>query len=214
MKSLTLHYNPVSTYSQKALIALYEKGTAFKPAILNLQDPAARAAYKELYPLGKIPLLIVGEGHLIPESSIIIEYLDENVDGPRLIPADPELARRTRFLTSFADSYVNDTFQTIFWDSRKPEAAREPQRVAAAAETLQTVLRFLEDQLRVGPWLLGETFSMADCALIPPLVYMAKGGRLEAYPNLAAYTGRAVERPSVARVLQEAAPILAAIFGD
>jgi len=212
-KSLTLHYNPISTYSQKALIALYEKGTEFKPAIVNVQDPAAQAAYREVYPLGKIPLLVVGEGHLIPESSIIIEYLDENVDGPRLIPTDPELARRARFLTSFADNYVNDTFRTIFFDGRKPEAAREPQRVAAAVEAQQTVLRFLEGQLREGPWLLGETFSMADCALVPPLAYMAKGGQLENYPNLSGYVGRAVERPSVARTQKEAEPFLAALLG-
>ncbi len=211
--SLTLHYNPVSTYSQKALIALYEKGAEFKKEILNLQDPAAWAAYKDLYPLGKIPLLIVGDGHLIPESTIIIEYLDENVDGPRLIPTDPELARRTRFLTAFADNYINNSFQTIFFDGRKPEADREPKRVAAAIETVKTVLRFLEGQLGEGPWLLGETFSMADCALLPPLTYMAKDGRLEATPNLAAYVRRSVERPSIAQVHRDMEPFMAAIFG-
>ncbi len=212
-KSLTFHYNPLSTYSQKALIALYEKGADFTPAVVNLQDPAARAAYKDLYPLAKVPLLVVGEGHLIPESSIIIEYLDENVDGPRLIPSDPELARRTRFLTAFADNYINNTFQTIFFDSRKPEEAREPARVAAAIETQQTVLRFLEVQVGDGPWLLGETFTMADCALAPCLAYMARGDGLQAYPNLAAYVGRAVERPSFARALKEAAPYVAAFLG-
>ncbi len=210
-KTLTLHYNPLSTYSQKVLIALYERGIAFDSAIVQFSDSASWAAFRELNPLGKIPLLVDGQDQ-IPESSIIVEYLDAYADGAPLIPSDPALALRARLLDRLADGYVNNTFQTIFFDGRKPEAAREPVRVAAALKALQTVLGRFEQELTGGPWLLGETFSIADCALAPPLVYLQGMGLLKDLPKLEAYLGRVKERPSVARVLEEAAPYVAALM--
>ena len=93
--NLKLHYNIASTYSQKVLLALFEKGVPFTPAVVNLQDPAARAEYKKLYPIGKIPLL-TGEAIFIPESSIIIEFLENEFpdSGTKLIPDDKTAARR------------------------------------------------------------------------------------------------------------------------
>ena len=73
---MKLYYNPISTYSQKVLIALYEKGLDFEPEIVNLMDADARARYRDVNPLGKIPCLQLDDGHIIPESSIIIEYID------------------------------------------------------------------------------------------------------------------------------------------
>jgi len=55
---MKLYYNPISTYSQKVLIALYEKGLDFDSEIVNLMDADARAQYREVYPLGKIPCLL------------------------------------------------------------------------------------------------------------------------------------------------------------
>jgi glutathione S-transferase len=70
--NLILHYAIPSTYSQKAVLAFHEKGVPFTPAPVNLIDPAGAAAYRKLYPLGKIPLL-TGDNLFIPESTIIIE---------------------------------------------------------------------------------------------------------------------------------------------
>ena len=66
--SLNLHYNILSTYSQKALLALYEKGVNFTPVIINLMDEQARAEYKKIYPLGKIPLLMGDDAVIIPQN--------------------------------------------------------------------------------------------------------------------------------------------------
>ena len=72
---MKLYYYPLSTYSQKVLIALYEKQLEFESELVFLFDPEAATSYKEIYPLGKIPLL-VNEEDMVPESSIIVEYLD------------------------------------------------------------------------------------------------------------------------------------------
>ena len=55
--TLTLHYHPLSSYCWKALIALYENGAPFEPVLLNLGDPAERAAHLARWPMGKMPVL-------------------------------------------------------------------------------------------------------------------------------------------------------------
>lgn len=59
---MKLYYHPLSTYSQKTLMALYEKEVPFEREIVNLRDPRQRTAYRRLYPLGKIPLLVRDDG--------------------------------------------------------------------------------------------------------------------------------------------------------
>ena len=97
---MKLYFHPLSTYSQKTLIAFHEKGVPFEPQIVNLMDPAGRAEYEKLYPLGKIPSLVRDDGWFIPESTIIVEYLEGYFpdQGPRLIPTERDAARQARFL--------------------------------------------------------------------------------------------------------------------
>jgi glutathione S-transferase len=206
---MKLHHHPLSTYSQKALIALYEKNVDFASEIIDLFDPEKRAAYKRFYPLGKIPVLVDGD-RFIPESSIIIEYVEgKSETGTRLIPRDPEQARRTRFHDRLADLYVNDPTAFLFLDSQKPEAQRESARVTQAKERLDASFQYLDGHLGKRSWLVAEAFTMADCALAPPLAYLRNMYPFAAYPSLTAYWNRLAERPSVRRVLDEAAPYLA-----
>jgi glutathione S-transferase len=209
MTTMKLHYHPLSTYSQKTLIALYEKNAEFTREIIELFDPAIAATYRKFYPYGKVPVLVDGD-RFIPESSIIIEYLETSYDGgTRLIPKDPEHARRARFHDRMADLYVNDCMATIFFDGQKPEAAREPARVAQAKETLDISYKHLDEHLAKRTWLVGEQFSIADCALTAPLGYLRKVHPFASYPNITTYWSRVSERPSVKRVLDEAQPFLA-----
>ena len=75
--SLTLHFHPLSSFCWKALIALYENEIPFAANSVNLGDPAERAALLELWGIGKFPVLRdEARGETVPETSIIIEYLD------------------------------------------------------------------------------------------------------------------------------------------
>src|SRR5688572_18129698 len=100
---MKLYYYPLSRYSQKVLLALYEKQVAFTPIVLYPGNPDERAELRKLTPLGKVPLLVLDDGWKIPESTIIIEYLDAHAKGARLIPEDRDLARQTRFHDRIAD---------------------------------------------------------------------------------------------------------------
>jgi len=70
---MELFYHPLSRYSQKVLIALYEKQANFYPRIIDLRDPLSRKEFHQRYPQARIPLLKAQNEQLIPESSIIIE---------------------------------------------------------------------------------------------------------------------------------------------
>ncbi len=82
----------------KALIALYENDTPFEPVIVDLGDAAQRGAFYKLWPVGKFPVIEdTARNWMVPESSIIIEYLAEYHPGPsKLVPDDPDAARQMR----------------------------------------------------------------------------------------------------------------------
>lgn len=209
---MKLYYNPVSSYSQKTLMAFYEKNVQFEAVIVDLMSPAAKAEYKKINPFGKVPVLMVPEKDwMVPESSIIIEYIDRHVTGgTKLIPDDPELARQVRFRDRFMDLYVNEPMQKVFFDGFRPEGKNDPFGVERAKETLNTAYQVLDKELAGKTWAMGDMFSMADCSAAPALGYCRMVHPFEAYKNVMAYMNRLSERPSFQRVMKEAQPYLAA----
>src|ERR1700712_3897345 len=105
---LELYMHPLSSYSHKALVALYEKGVPFERRIIDLSKQDERNALKKLGPLAKFPVLRDEEkGFTVAESSVIIEYLDAHYPGRvTLIPADPDQAWQTRMRDRFFDLHV------------------------------------------------------------------------------------------------------------
>ena len=206
---MKLYYFPPSTYSQKALLALYEKGVDFEKHHVNMFDPEQRAKYQALYEICKIPLLIPDDDHMIPESSIIVEYLDQRFDnGPQLIPQDPEKSRKTRFMDRMNDFYLNEATVTLLFDSWKPDSEKEPEKVARAKELLDCSYKHLDQMLSEHKWIMGDEFTLADCSAIPALFYAADIYPYEAFPNLVRYFEDAKKRPSYQKVLEEALPVL------
>src|SRR5688572_8045199 len=116
---MKLYYHPVSSYSQKAQIALHELDVAYTPMLTALFRPDVVAEYRALYPLGKVPLLVLDDGTQIGESTIIIEYLNSAAGRSALIPSEASAALRTRQLDRICDLYVNDPMATILFDSWK-----------------------------------------------------------------------------------------------
>jgi glutathione S-transferase len=207
--SLTLHYHPLASFCWKALIALYENDIPFKPNLVDLGNPAERAALLKLWPIGKFPVLEDhARGQIVPESSIIIDYLDRHYPGrTRLIPDEPELALQTRLRDRFYDLYVHLPMQKIMEDRLRPADKKDPHGVEEARARLRTSYSMIEQQMSSGGWAMGDQFSLADCAAAPPLFYGSMvvpfGGEQR---HLAAYFERLKARPSFARVMEEAKP--------
>lgn len=204
---LTLYYHPLASYCWKALIALYEHGTAFEKRFVDLGDAAQRAELSALWPLGKFPVLRDGE-RVVAESSIIVEYLDHHLPGgAALIPRAFEAALAARLWDRVFDHYVQTPMQEIVLDRLRGGGGD----LSRAHATLTTAYQLVEAQLASSaassPWIAGEAFSLADCAAAPALFYAVT---LQPFPagcaRLAAYFERLVERPSVRRTLDEARP--------
>jgi glutathione S-transferase len=205
--TLVLHQHPLASFCHKVLIALYESGTPFERVLVNLGDEASRTAFLALSPLGKMPALEdKSRNRTVFETSIIIEYLDRHHPGSaRLIPEDFDAALDVRLWDRFFDHYIQEPMQQIV--SERMRADGSEARAEEARQALKRAYAVIEDKLAADGWITGSSFTMADCAAAPGLFYaetlVPYGSDL---PKLAAYHARLMQRPSVARVLEEATP--------
>jgi glutathione S-transferase len=201
--SLTLYAHPFSSYSQKVLIALWENETPF--IYRHLEDPGAADECAALWPLGRFPVL-VDDGRMVAESSIIIEHLDRHHPGPaRLLPDDRDAALEVRFMDRFFDNYVMTAMQKPVSEALRAEATRKEEAMAEARLALDTAYAWLEARLTGRTWAAGERFTMADCAAAPSLFYADWVHQIGAgFPRLRDYRSRLLARPSFARAVDEA----------
>jgi len=206
--SLTLHYHPLSAYCWKLLIALYENGTPFDGQVVNLGDPAARAAYAALWPTAKIPLLVDG-GRVVPETSLQIEYLDRYHPGHvRLLPDDFDAQLDMRLWDRLFDLYVMDPMQRYIAQILRPEAQRDALAMQASVDGLGTAYDLIESRMGEHASAAGDDFSLADCAAAPALFYAAVVRPFGPdHTRLAAYFERLLARPSVWRCIVDARPV-------
>jgi glutathione S-transferase len=207
--SMTLHFHPLSSFCWKALIGLYEIGIPFEKHLVDLSNDAARASFAQLWPIAKFPVLRDdGRNRTVPESTIILEYIDRVSPGSvRLIPADPERALECRLRDRLYDLYIHLPMQKMVGDKLRPLGKRDSFGVEQARAQMETAYAVADEQLRGGPWAMGADFSLADCAALPALFYGNRVVPLEGrWKNLEAYLGRLMGRASVARVLEEARP--------
>jgi len=206
--TLRLYYHPLSSFCWKALIALYEKGVIFEPQLVDFSDPEQDAAFRKMWPIRRFPVLRdEADDRMIPESSIIIEYIDQKFHGgPRLIPADPTRAREMRMRDRFFDLYVHVPMQKVVTDRLRPEGQHDPFGVEQAKELIETSYRMIDQEIVSRHWIMGDDFTMADCAAAPALFYGAMAVPFGEHRNVAAYLEHLKQRPSVARVIREAEP--------
>jgi glutathione S-transferase len=207
--TLTLYHHPLASFCHKVLIALYDNDTPFTGEIVNMQDAAASNAFFALWPVGKIPVLRdEGRQATIPETTIIIEYLQQHYPGPnRLLPADAGLCLEARLWDRFFDNYVQVPMQKIVLDRLRLADQKDPAGVAEARAILLTAYGMIEQRMADRPWAVGDSFGIADCAAAPALFYAGivhpfAGTHL----HVSRYFERLLQRPSFARVLDEARP--------
>lgn len=209
--SLTLYYHPLSSFCWKVLIALYEIGARFEPKLVDLGNAESRAAFQKVWPLAKFPVLRDEvRNQTVPESTIVIEYLQLHYAGPvRLIPEDPQAAWQTRLQDRFFDLHVHQHMQRVVADRLRPAANKDPMGVAQAKAMLVTAYGMIDRTMVSREWAMGAAFSLADCAASPALYYANRVQPIgQDFPNVASYLDRLMQRPSFARVLREAQPYL------
>jgi glutathione S-transferase len=207
--SLKLYCHPLASFCHKALIALYENAIPFEPVLVDLSDKASSAAFRAVWPMAKMPVLRDEErDRTVAEATIVIEYLDAQYPGPtRFLPTDPDQAWQTRMWDRFYDHYVQEPMQKIVTDRLRPEGRNDPYGVEQAKGQLRQAYAVIEQKTEAKPWMMGDAFTLADCAAAPALFYantVVPFG--ETQERLKAYLGRLIARPSYAQVLEEAQP--------
>lgn len=204
---LALYGHPFSSYTQKALIALYENELAFEFRPIDADHPDHAQEWLRRWPLAKFPMLVDGERTVV-ETSIIIEYLQLTHPGPvQLLPHDPLAALDVRFLDRFFDLHVMAPVQSVVGAALSGEPNQRAYFQARASDALTRAYAWLETQLQDRAWAAGEAFTLADCAAAPSLFYADWVHPIaDTFPRVRAYRTRLLRRPSFARAVEEARP--------
>ncbi|RVT41752.1 glutathione S-transferase family protein [Sphingobium algorifonticola] len=202
---LTLYAHPFSSYCQKVLIALWENDIPF--TYRHLEEQGAGEELAALWPIGRFPVLVDGD-RTIAETSIIIEYLDQNHGGSvRLLPDDRAAALEARFMDRFFDHYVMTPMQGPVTEALRSQGDRSEEAMTKACAALDTAYAWLEQRLTGRTWAAGADFTLADCAAAPSLFYADWVHPIDAaFPRLRDYRAQLLARPSFARAVEEARP--------
>jgi glutathione S-transferase len=209
---LTLYGINLSTFTRKVRLALLEKGIDHSFEIAPMGSPKVRA----LHPLGKIPV-IEDAGVVIPDSSVIIAWLERTCPAIPLYPADDVQFARALWLEEYADTrlreatlpyFSENVVKTVFQGKPGDESA-----LAAAAALRDEAFDYLERELPDWGFAVGEALSVADVAIGAQLITYRQGaGPLDhnRWPGLVRYLESLLARPQWSAVIAEEQAALAA----
>lgn len=159
MPKLHLVSHAICPFAQRVAITLLEKNAPFERTDIDLANPPEW--FREMSPLGKVPLLQV-DGEVLFESAVICEYLDETIP-PHLHPADPLVRARHRAWIEFASALL-----ATLWEFN---TAQDGAALETKGKELQAKFAMLEKNLGDGPYFAGSGFSLADAAYAPIFRY-------------------------------------------
>jgi glutathione S-transferase len=182
-----LYDAPRCPYCARARIVLAEKGVAYETVEIDLGDRPAWLYTKN--PSGRVPVLEEDGGFVLPESPVIMEYLEERYPEPPLWPPDPaERALARLWIDRFAVRLGDD-----YYALRRGDSSALDQRLAE-----------LDAALEAQPFLSGREYGLADIAYVPWILRARSslGVDLEPYMALSASVERLGERPAVAAELE------------
>ena len=178
----TLYTAERCPFAARARIALAEKGIAYDAVEIDLDDRPGWLYEKN--PLGRVPVYEEDEGLVLPESEVIMEYLEDRYPEPALWPADPaERALGRLWLERF-----DDRLGAAYYAARRGDGREE----------LDDRLDDLDRTLEAQPWLSGREYGLADIGYVPWMLRGLERFELELGPALADWLERCSARPAVA----------------
>ena len=170
---MILYGYPMSSASYRVRIALALKGIEVTTVTKQLRRGEQRAKdFLEINPQGFVPVLSLDDGHMIPQSLAIIEYLDEVYPQPPLLPAAPIERARVRALSLLIACDIHPlnnlrVLQYLEGSLGEAQSVRDAwyrHWIEAGFEALEEALG--RDPAR-GRFCYGDTPSLADVCLVP-----------------------------------------------
>jgi glutathione S-transferase len=190
---MKLYYSP-GVCSLSPHIVLREAGLSFDLVKVDYETKQlpGGADYRRLNPLGYVPLLQLDDGRLLQEGPAIVQYLADLKPDSHLAPAAGSFERvRLQEWLGFINSELHTRYSSLF-DKTWPTALHDAVR-AKLSLRLDKVAAQLDGQ----PWLLGDTFTVADLEWSK-----YTGIDLTRWPVLKAYVDRVRQRPAVKATLR------------
>jgi glutathione S-transferase len=193
---MKLYYYPVSTFSRRVRVALLEKNIPCELIELNLPGREHKEEwYAALNPYTKVPTLVDGDLTLY-ESSAILMYLEAAHPSPALVPQDPGGRALVDMHLRLCDAHLGRFAGAILLPKRfLPEVNWDRAAIAAAQQQIDAHLAIVERELRDRPYLVGESFTLADIAYLPFLHFLSLM-EIQAGPQVKAWAERVLARPS------------------
>jgi glutathione S-transferase len=183
---LTLYDAARCPYCARVRIALAEKGIGYETVEIDLDHRPAWLI--ELNPPGgRVPIIEEG-GFVLPESAVIMDYLEERYPEPALLPADPADRAVARLWIERFDR-LGDPYYDLYFG-----------RPAGTVERVEAALSELERRLQAFRYLGGAEYGLADIAYVPWVLRAETrlGLDLSAFEALVAWRDRLLELPAVA----------------
>lgn len=202
---LALYGHPFSSYTWKALIALYANETPFEFRVVDGDHMDHVAVVQGASPQGKFPVLADGD-KLIFEATSIIEYLNSHHPGAHaLLPFDPEAANVMRMFDRVFDNYVMNLMQPIVEEHLRNPAAPDQTRIGEVKQKLRRSYDWLEGWLEFYP--ADGQITLIECAAAPSLFYAGWVVEIgDEWPRLRAWRAHLNALPPVARCIDDARP--------
>jgi glutathione S-transferase len=192
----------VSPFVRKVMMYAAEKGIALENRAVRpgSDDPD----FKLASPFGKIPAFKDGD-FTLADSTAIVHYLEAKVPNPPLIPLEPRARARAIWFDEMSDTVMFPSCTKIFFNRvLLPKLMQKPGDEARASEAetkeLPRIFEYLESVIPGSGFLVGDSLTIADIAVVNQLVNLAySNSHLDAgrYPKLAAYYARHSARPSI-----------------
>jgi maleylpyruvate isomerase len=158
-----------SSASWRVRIALAYKNLAYEYRPINLLQKANRGEdYTAMNPIGQVPTLVLDDGRQLSQSLAILEFLEETVPRPALLPRDPYLRARARQLAEIVNSGIQP-FQNLPLIERYNEHGIDAKKtVAGDIERGLFAMQKIAQPI-AGTFLVGDEVSFADVCLVPQL---------------------------------------------
>ena len=193
---IKLHYNPLSTYSRRVLIAFAEKQIAHELVVVDMAARRHREQpYLSLNPYGRVPTL-EEDGFVLFESTAILNYLEATQPTPPLLPADARARALVDMHMKLCDLQFTRYAGTIIFPKRfLPKERWNTAAIAEAQTQIEKHLAILDKQLTGKTYLVAEQFSLAEVCYVPFLEFLPL---MEIAPPkaVAAWSERLLARPS------------------
>jgi glutathione S-transferase len=196
---MKLYYSP-GACSLSPHIILRELGIPFEIDRVHggTKKTSTGVDFKTINPLGYVPVLQLDDGETITEGVAIVQYLADRKPESKLAPPPGSFERvRLQEWLTFISSEVHKSFSPIFAKTLSDDAKQ------FFKDKLATRFAYLNEQLAKRPFLLGDTFTVADAYLFTVLRWTKPVGiDLGEWPSLKAYADRIGERPAVKAALE------------